>query len=283
MDRIERVPKTRLDAGSSRCSFSVHRDIQRSRTFSTDHNRTHNRNQFGYRNYISVPAVVLSVFTLLPQLAQANGDVGGVSATANPVATSSGSVTNQAIQVLQGPYITNTYGNGIQCQGPTLNLTPFVTRSHSYSLPYEDYFDTPVYSTIDADDDGIIDNPDSILYHIPTRTGQKDSHNLNGGLSATLSIPLDFGLQRRCKEAADANIAHMRQLTSNKRLDFELARLKNCGELKLRGIRFHPNSPYFSICSDVVVTKPPGSLPQHRHSIPAATSSKNAVQPVSGS
>ena len=29
-------------------------------------------------------------------------DVGGVSATANPVATSSGSVTNQAIQVLQG-------------------------------------------------------------------------------------------------------------------------------------------------------------------------------------
>ena len=32
-------------------------------------------------------------------------DIGGVSATANPVANSSGSVTNQAIQVLQGPYI----------------------------------------------------------------------------------------------------------------------------------------------------------------------------------
>ena len=43
-------------------------------------------------------------------------DVGGVSATANPIANSSGSVTNQAIQVLQGPYITNTYGGGIQCQ-----------------------------------------------------------------------------------------------------------------------------------------------------------------------
>ena len=41
-------------------------------------------------------------------------DVGGVSATANPIANSSGSVTNQAIQVLQGPYITNTYGSGIQ-------------------------------------------------------------------------------------------------------------------------------------------------------------------------
>ena len=50
--------------------------------------------------------------------------VGGVSATANPIANSSGSVTNQAIQVLQGPYITNTYGGGVQCQGSTFNLTP---------------------------------------------------------------------------------------------------------------------------------------------------------------
>jgi hypothetical protein len=57
--------------------------------------------------------------------------VGGVSATANPVANSSGSVTNQAIQVLQGPYITNTYGGGIQCQGPTLNFTPYVTGAVS--------------------------------------------------------------------------------------------------------------------------------------------------------
>ena len=52
--------------------------------------------------------------------------VGGVSATANPIANSSGSVTNQAIQVLQGPYITNTYGNGVSCQGSTFNLTPYI-------------------------------------------------------------------------------------------------------------------------------------------------------------
>ena len=49
-------------------------------------------------------------------------DVGGVSATANPVANSSGSVTNQAIQVLQGPYITNQYGDGISCQTATCLL-----------------------------------------------------------------------------------------------------------------------------------------------------------------
>ena len=63
-------------------------------------------------------------------------DVGGVSATANPVANSSGSVTNQAIQVLQGPYITNTYGDGISCQTATANCTPYVTRTGTWQDPY---------------------------------------------------------------------------------------------------------------------------------------------------
>ena len=51
------------------------------------------------------------------------------------------------------------------------------------------------------------------------------------GLSATLSLPLDGGLQARCKQAAETQIALQNQLLANKRLDFELARLKNCGEL----------------------------------------------------
>ena len=59
-------------------------------------------------------------------------DVGGISATASPIANSSGSVTNQAIQVLQGPYITNTYGNGVQCQGATMNITPYITGTGSF-------------------------------------------------------------------------------------------------------------------------------------------------------
>ena len=70
----------------------------------------------------------------LPTMAET---VGGVSATASPIANSSGSVTNQAIQVLQGPYITNTYGGGIQCQGPTMNVTPFVTGNVTWKKPFE--------------------------------------------------------------------------------------------------------------------------------------------------
>ena len=94
------------------------------------------------------------------------------------------------------------------------------------------------------------------------------NQSFNLGLSATLSIPLNRGMQRRCKEAAEAQIAMQNQLVSNKRLDFEIARLKNCGELKKAGIFFHPNSPYASVCADVVVTNPGGQLVPHTHKLP---------------
>ena len=194
-------------------------------------------------------------------------DVGGVSATANPIANSSGSVTNQAIQVLQGPYITNTYGSGIQCQGATMNITPYVTGGMAFKRPYEAYYDEPVYDVHDADDDGQIDNPGNILYYMPTRTNQSDSYNLSVGVSATWSRPLDKKLQDQCKQAAQASINQMLQLTANKRLDFELARLKNCGELKKAGIMFHPKSPYFSVCADVMLVQPAGVVTPHMHTL----------------
>ena len=89
-------------------------------------------------------------------------EVGGISATANPIANSSGSVTNQAIQVLQGPYITNTYGNGIQCQGATMNITPYLTGTGNFKRPFEHTYMDPVYDMSDLDDDGVLDNPGSI-------------------------------------------------------------------------------------------------------------------------
>ena len=152
--------------------------------------------------------------------------VGGVSATANPVANSSGSVTNQAIQVLQGPYITNTYGGGVSCQGPTLNFTPFLTGLPSFKTPYEEYYDDPVYDT-STNDDGNLANPGDILYYMPTRTGQKQNSNISLGLSATLSVPLDRRLQRGCIKAATTQTNLNQQLLANKRLDFEMARLKH--------------------------------------------------------
>ena len=266
MDRIGLRTKAKLHNHKSRPGVSIYRKLFWARPQKSHSNKSHNRNtkRHNHNQRILKLISICLLGTTTPTFAS---DVGGVSATANPVANSSGSVTNQAIQVLQGPYITNTYGNGIQCQGPTMNVTPFATGNIAVKRPYEDYWMDPVYNNVDANDDSVPDNPGEILYYKPTRTGQKDSSTLSIGVSATWSKPLDKKLQEQCKQAAEANIALMNQSVANKRLDFEIARLKNCGELMKAGIMFHKNSPYFAVCADVVLVNPPGTLPNHSHSI----------------
>jgi len=267
MDR--RQQQTDVHTDNTRGSVSVYRNLQRTWAFKSHDYKQNNRGSKYNRHYKYLLAVGLSV--LFPTQAYAN--VGGVSATAAPVANSSGSVTNQAIQVLQGPYITNTYGSGIQCQGPTRNFTPYVTGSASATKPYEPYYYDNVYDMRDINEDGAPDNPGDILYKVPVRTGQKDNYNLGIGFSMTWSTPTDKKMQDLCKKAAAASIEMMQQQTANKRLDFEIARLKNCGDLMLRGIRFHPKSPYYKVCADVVVNNPPGHAHPHVHAIPSSSSS----------
>ena len=245
--------KTHLHTDTTRSSVSVHRDVSSPRSFQSHNNTKSNRGNKRNRHNKYLLSVVLCLSQLANVPTVKASDVGGVSATASPIANSSGSVTNQAIQVLQGPYITNTYGNGIQCQGPTMNITPYATGTASAQKPYEAWWDSPVYNMIDANDDGVPDNPGEILYFTPNRTGQKDNYNISIGVSATWSRPLDKELQQQCKDAAAANIALMQQAHANKRLDFEIARLKNCGELLKQGISFHPKSPYYAVCADVMV------------------------------
>ena len=208
-------------------SVSVRRNLLWPRVIFGDNNPARHRNKSNHRHYLYLLAIVLA--------APANAEtIGGVSATAAPTATSSGSVTNQAVMIAPSQHLTNSYGNGIQCQGPILTVTPYVNRSKSWQLPFESYYDEPVYDLSDRDDNGILDNPGSVLYEMPTRTGQKDSHNWSGGLSMQMTIPLDGG------------------------------------ELKLKGIEFHPKSPYFAVCADVVIKPKPGQVLQHKHAIPSA-------------
>ena len=268
------IKQTLIRADHTRSSVSIHRDSKIPRSFQsynhTKSNRGYKRNR--YNKYFLPVIICLSNLTAIVPVTKAE-TVGGVSATAAPVANSSGSVTNQAIQVLQGPYITNTYGNGIQCQGETVNVTPFITGNASSQKPWEDYYDSPVYDMRDLDEDGAPDNPGDILYYVPTRTGQKDNYNLSFGISATWSTPKDKEAQRLCKEAAKANIALMQQQNANKRLDFEIARLKNCGELLKSGIRFAPGTKYARICADVQVQGVNFMVP-HKHEIPSTDASK---------
>jgi len=278
MEWIESRTKTKLHNDNRRWRLPIQRKLSRARPFKSHNNTESNNYKFSHRHnkYLyAIATTCLSLITCNPIYAET---VGGVSATANPIANSSGSVTNQAIQVLQGPYITNTYGNGIQCQGPTMNVTPYFTATGNFKRPFEHTYMDPVYDMSDLNDDGVLDNPGSILYYVPTRTGQQEVYNLSAGVSATWSKPLDKELQAQCKEAAATQIAWMEQQTANKRLDFELARLKNCGELMKAGVMFHPKSPYHAVCADVVLVNPPGTLPNHTHTItpnPSSSSSQN--------
>ena len=43
------------------------------------------------------------------------------------------------------------------------------------------------------------------------------------------------------------------QMLMNRRLDYDIARLKNCGELKKYGIEYHPKSPMHFLCADVIL------------------------------
>ena len=305
--------------------ISIYPDIFWTRPHKSNNNSKNNRSRKRNRYNKHLYAIATCSSLLCPNVALAQG-VGGVSATANPIANSSGSVTNQAIQVLQGPYITNTYGGGVQCQGSTFNATPYIQYADSRKHPWEDYYMEPQYNmvddggkivetittvknypweswynttvrsdpndplydvdgdgqpdrwwedgvpmeiTVDVDSpDGIPDNPGEVVWMKPVRTDMKSNQNFNLGLSATLSIPLNRKMVRQCHEAAQAQNDMQTQLIANKRLDFELARLKNCGQMKKEGIMFHPRSPYASICADVMVTQgKPGSLPDHTHQL----------------
>ena len=259
--------QTELEAIRGRKCLPIHRTLFRTRSSDSYDNTERNHRPKRHRKYKHILKLIIGLSLLPTAPSFANTDVGGVSATANPVANSSGSVTNQAIQVLQGPYITNTYGDGIQCQGATMNLTPYVTRTGTWQDPYEAWFNDPVYNMADNNDDNIPDSPGEILYYVPTRTGQKSTQNINLGLSMTISIPLDKKAMEQCKESVALHNEYRTQVIANKRLDFEIARLKNCGQMKKEGIVFHPKSPYYSVCADVMLINPPGVVGEHKHSI----------------
>ena len=333
MDEFGYQQQTKLHNNNTRRSLSIHRKLFWSRSFKS-HNNTENDNNTKRHKYNKHLLKLISVCLLGTASPTFASDIGGVSATANPVANSSGSVTNQAIQVLQGPYITNTYGGGVSCQGRTLNITPYFQFADSRKHPWEDFYNEPQYNTTDitgrmvdqtrtvknypwetwyntelksdgtrwfadGDDMEITESvpagdgvPDAVanqsldpIWYKPIRTDMRANQSLNLGVSATLSIPLNKKLRDLCEQAAVAQNNMQNQLVANKRLDFELARLKNCGELKKSGIFFHPQSQYAAICSDVIVTAPGGRVVPHEHQLPQpkwnnSTSSSEEADPL---
>ena len=179
--------------------------------------RANNRNRFNNKFYIGLYSIIVSLCAPAYAEAPSNTNIAG------PTAAATGNVTNQAVQVLQGPFAVNTFGAGISCQSPTLSVQPFVMGSNNYNWDPESYL-----------------------------TGSR-----NMGISLGFNIPLDGSLTSLCKERVRVHIARQQAEADKARLDFELVRLLKCGEAMRAGVRFHPQSPYAGICADVVVVQPP--------------------------
>ena len=166
--------------------------------------------------------LIISLYAIIGLASPAFAEAPSNTNIAGPSASATGNVTNQAVQVLQGPFAMNTYGGGVSCQGPTLNLQTFGYNSLAGST------DPTSYQT----------------------------NSFNGGLSAGFSIPLDGSFQELCKARVRTEITRQQAEADKARLDFELVRLLKCGEAIKSGISFHPESPYAKICADVVVRYP---------------------------
>ena len=214
-------------------------------------------------------AVSLSLLYCLPAASQ-------VSATASPVSNSSGSVVNQAVQIVPGQYMKYAVGSGIQCDGATLNISPFVSSTHSFGNPDNQYYQEPVYDNSDNfglidpetgidGPDGIPDNPGTVLYYKPQRTGYRQNFSTNLGITATFSVPLDWGPINLCKDAQRKQVALYDQALADKRLNYEMGRLSACAKALREGYGFAKTSPFYSICADVVLKPKP--VEGHTHEI----------------
>jgi hypothetical protein len=185
--------------------------------------RSQNYRRFGNKFNISLYTITgILLLTLAgstrskAQQAPSNTNIAG------PSASATGNVTNQAVQVLQGPYALNTFGGGVSCQGPTMSVSPFILGNTNASQ-----------------------DPQSF-----------QTYSGNAGISLGFNFPLDGSLQELCKARARVEITRQQAEADKARLDFELVRLLKCGEALKSGISFHPESPYAKICADIVVRYP---------------------------
>ena len=257
--RSKHTPK--LESQPERSFVSIYRGLQT--TFCKQNNRSYKTNNIRkrHRNYYSL----LAIASLFGQPVLAN-----TSSTAAPVAQSSSSVSNQAVQVLQGNLIESQFGGGIVCQNSMLTISPFVTTTFNQKRPQDLRYTTPVYNMA-TDDDGNLTNAGEILYDQENYSANKDNLGINFGIAATFSIPLGSAYQDACLRSATTQEKIQNQILNNKKLDYELARLKNCGELKIAGIQYAKSSIYHKICEDVIVTEKMGQVIPHSHKIDVKT------------
>tara|TARA_Y100000593_G_scaffold69800_1_gene128163 strand:- start:392 stop:1072 length:681 start_codon:yes stop_codon:yes gene_type:complete len=203
----------------------------------------------------------------------------------NTSSQSTGSVVNQAVQVVPARQFQYQLGANQVCQGTTLNISPFLSATNSFGAPYQPYYSRPIYSTkdiegaFDADNnpigDGEPDEPTKIIRTEQVRTGMQESNtSLNGGITMTFSIPLDRAAVRLCRRGMERQIEMYEASLASKRLNYEMSRLATCGKHIREGTIFVGEMA--KICADVRVVTPPNV--EHTHPISSETSDSSYVQ-----
>lgn len=124
---------------------------------------SHNRHQYNNGNNVGICAVIITGLIYLIQAPPAIAD-DGVSVSAQPRTSVTGSVANQAVQINQGSLSTQSFSRGHFCNGPVISVAPY-------------------------------------YLHTESETGSSSlSRNFGGQVS--LSMPLDGGTVETCKALA---------------------------------------------------------------------------------
>jgi len=183
----------------------------------------------------------------------------------SPSASSSGTVINNGYQTINGNFPTHRYSQGIQCQLPTLAITPFVTKGENFSLPRVTTTRTNIYD-LSEDADGNLLNPGRILYQSEQPRIDQTTFNLNYGITASIQIPLGGqGFNKACLKAAETQIKGQEFALQKAKLEANLARMKVCAEQFKLGVKLVGEDAVS--CKNVVLTTIPNQVVPHTHKI----------------
>jgi len=183
----------------------------------------------------------------------------------SPSASSSGTVINNGYQTINGNFPTHRYSQGIQCQLPTLAITPFVTKGENFSLPRVTTTRTNIYD-LSEDADGNLLNPGRILYQSEQPRLDQTVYNLNYGITASFQIPLGGrGFNKACLKAAETQIKGQEFALQKARLEANLARMKVCAEQFKLGVKLIGEDAIS--CKNVVLTTIPNQVIPHTHKL----------------
>ena len=164
--------------------------------------------------------------------------------------------------ITPGLWPTSRYSQGIQCVSPSLTVSPFITDGRTWQSPKQETTRTPIYN----EDTG------EIKYYSEIPRFEKDSFNLNMGLSLQFNIPLGKGVDL-CHQAVKVNIQNQELLLLKTKYEINLHRLNLCSQQIKLGVRFRKGSDSAVTCQDIEVFVPPNQVLPHVHSLSSSSQS----------